>query len=484
MIGVFAGDPGHLARMWPNVRATGYGMSMRFRFIRFLALPALVLGSGGAQAARGPETAVESLHRQGVHCMEVLERRQCAIDSFEAVLEERTTQRELVSDSMLRLIELYDREGRTEELKQVMRRFWDVGMKRRSLGHIAYSARFFPAELDVLVDVDMQRLAAAPIVQQVEYGAEYVFTCSEARRADIRMLWRWKRARAKSAIDGREPHEHIYEEMDRERERRQKYERKRSERDGRSERHDSDAPLFAEVACPVAEALGDESLLDWRGMTGMMSHQDFTRSMGVAQVPDLDAKLTQAEGQGRLERIGSDRWVLPGFEYAGQAVHLAKLDHDELMAARADMIAPVIAARQKRKERMHRDIVKLVTQTPPDAGAFVVLTSAAVQGLGASGMRDSTAGFLQALLPKPKGLQAAAVFQQHFGLFTRMPTDNAVKGKMLVGLAQKLVGRAEADDPQTAEFLRNLDIAEAEDRRALLLAYVMTSAQVEKMMLQ
>lgn len=435
-----------------------------------------------AASLRGPETAVERLHRKGVHCLEVLERKECAIENFEAVLRERTDERELVTDAMVRLIALYDRSGETESLKEVMRKFWDVGMQRRSLGHVAYSARYFPGELDVLVNVDLERVLQAPIVRNIEYGAEYVFTCSEARRADIVLLWQWKRARRQASMSGRAPHEHIYEEWDEQREKEREREARRKRSRSKRDRQDK-GPLFSVAACPIALALGDDSLLGWRMMTGMMSHQNFKRSMGVAQIPGLDAKVDEAVQAGRLREVGTDRWELVGFKYAGQSVHLAKLDLDELTVARADMIDSVIASRRKRRERMHRDIAKLVTQTPRDVGMFAVLTSDAVEGLGFADMRDSTAGFLQALLPKPKGLQVAGVFSEQFGLFTRMPTDNVVKGRMLVALARSLLeGRAE-DDPASAQFLKNLDIAEAKDRRAVLFAYVMTYAQVEKMMM-
>lgn len=53
-------------------------------------------------AASAPvhESAVQRHHRKGVHCMDVIERSKCAIEQFEAVLDEDTRERELVTDAI------------------------------------------------------------------------------------------------------------------------------------------------------------------------------------------------------------------------------------------------------------------------------------------------------------------------------------------------------------------------------------------------
>lgn len=56
--------------------------------------------------------------------MEEIERPECAIEHFEALLEERTEDRELITDAPLRLIKLYEKAGDDEAVKSVMRRFW------------------------------------------------------------------------------------------------------------------------------------------------------------------------------------------------------------------------------------------------------------------------------------------------------------------------------------------------------------------------
>ena len=82
---------------------------------------------------------------------------------------------------------------------------------------------------------------------------------------------------------------------------------------------------------------------------------------------------------------------------------------------------------------------------------------------------------------RPRGLQVAGVFQEYFGLFTRMPTDTPIKGRMLIDLARlMLASEEEESDEEEAELLRALDVAEAEDRRALLLSYVLSPAQIEQ----
>jgi hypothetical protein len=174
--------------------------------------------------------------------------------------------------------------------------------------------------------------------------------------------------------------------------------------------------------------------------------------------------------------------VLAKAKYAKQAVHLAKLDRDELVIARADMIDPVIAARSKRTRRMNRNIDRLIGEVPRDSGFFLVIGQKAVQDFGLGNLKKATAAFLQALLPKPKGLQIAVVIHDDVGMFTRMPTDNPVKGRMLVNIAQMMIdGRAEKD-PEAEAWLRGLDIAEASDRRALLMTYVMSQARIEEIL--
>jgi hypothetical protein len=62
-----------------------------------------------------------------------------------------------------------------------------------------------------------------------------------------------------------------------------------------------------------------------------------------------------------------------------------------------------------------------------------------------------------------------------------MPTDTPIKGRMLIDLARLMIASEEEEgDEEEAELLRALDVAEAEDRRALLLSYVLSPEQIEQ----
>ena len=449
-----------------------------------LLVPALagVLSTAASDAKRN-ESLVQTLHRKGVHCMEVLERPKCAIEKFEAVLDERTMERELVTDSLLRLVKLYRKDGNDEAVRVLLRRFWDVGMKRKQGGHVPFSMRFLPSELDMLFTIDIARVVSSPVLSATgDDMAEYIFTCDSEVRNNIRMTRRWERAKKQAVIEGREAYEIIYEDMDERRKRRERYEKQKAAKGSKSKRSGRPGggkePIFSH-ACKVAEALGQSDLRRWSKMGGAMNHKDFERSIAVVQIPGLDARLAEAKRVGAIKTFAANHYVLSDGKFAKQAIHLAKLDRDELVIAREDMIGPVIAARGKRRRRMNRDVDKLVGQVPKDSAFFLVLSKGALEGLSLGHMKGSTQKFLQALLPKPKGLQIAMVFSDYVGMFTRVPTDNPVKGKMLISIAQMMVdGRAEKD-PQAEAWLKNLDLAQASDKRALLMTYVMTQKQVE-----
>ena len=106
------------------------------------------------------------------------------------------------------------------DLKPILRQFWDVGMKLGSRGHVPWSTRFFAPELDILVNLDVPRILAAPVSQRLgDEARDVVFTCDEARREEIRSHIRWKRAKRKAEKTGRDAVELVYEELDAERKR-------------------------------------------------------------------------------------------------------------------------------------------------------------------------------------------------------------------------------------------------------------------------
>ena len=114
---------------------------------------------------------------------------------------------------------------------------------------------------------------------------------------------------------------------------------------------------------------------------------------------------------------------------------------------------------------------------------FVVLTPQALRQMGLSGMeRKGLRKVLEAVLPRPKGLQVAAIAGSSLAFLTRVPTDTAVRGRMLVSVANMILARNARDDPEAAQMLADLDVAEAADRKALLASYVITPARLETML--
>ncbi|MBC8066751.1 MAG: hypothetical protein IAG13_00330 [Deltaproteobacteria bacterium] len=428
------------------------------------------------------ETEAQRLHRKGVQCQDEIERNDCAIENFEALMAASTTRRELVTDAMLRLIRLYRAEGDTESIKPLLRKYWDAGMRRESRGHVPYSTRYVPADFDVLINVDVERIIAAPITRRLGADArDTLFTCDAARRHDLEDKRRWNRAKRKAAKTGRKFETVVYEELERERQADAK--REQARKNGDAGPRGQPSPIFFESNCEVALALGYDDLATWRRMTAMFAHENFARSVTLAQIPGLEAQLVRAVAEARLVEVARDHWIVPNLRYQGQEVELARLDHEELLIAPASIIDEIIAASRDRKRKADRGLEALVYKVPRDTGFFVVLTQDAAADLGFGAMKPSTRNFLQALLPKPKGIQIAGVFGDDFGLFTRVPTDNPVKGRLLVSIARSLIERQSEKDSDTEELLRSLDVAEATDRRALLASYVLSAAQIEKLVL-
>jgi hypothetical protein len=440
-------------------------------------LPTLLLALLGSASAPA-ETEAERLHRKGVFCQEVIERTDCAIENFEALMRTSTTKRELVTDGMLRLLRLYRAEGDEESSKPLLRRFWEAGMRRESRGHVPYSTRFLPTDFDVLINVDVARIVDAPLTRRLGPDArDTLFTCDEARRHDLEDKRRWNRAKKKAEKTGREFSKVLYEEFDRER-------AAEAKREERRRRGGQPSPIFFEASCEVALALGHADLASWRRMTGVLAHRDFARSVTLAEIPGLEAQLARAVADGRILELEPDHWAVPGLGYEGDAVELAHLDHEELLIAPAGIIDEIIAARRERKRKVDRSLEQLVYKVPKDTDFFVVLTQQATTDLGLASLKPAARTFLQALLPKPKGVQIAGVLGDDFGLFTRVPTDNPVKGRMLVAIARKLIDNQSEKDAETEDLLRSLDVAEATDRRALLASYVLSAAQIQKLVLE
>ncbi|HET6585724.1 MAG TPA: hypothetical protein VFG69_19835, partial [Nannocystaceae bacterium] len=394
----------------------------------------LALAALFATSARGPETDAERYHRKGVHCMEVIERTDCAIENFEALMDETTNRRDLVSDAMLRLIRLYRAAGTPEASKPLLRKFWDAGMKLDSRGHVPHSTRYMPADFDVIVNVDVARVVDAPLTRNLGADArDTFFTCDESRRKDLEDKRRWNRAKRKAEREKRDFKVVLYEEVERER-KREADRAKQAAKTGRDE-----PPVFADASCPLARALGQDDLVGWRRMTGLFDHAKFVRSAMLVELDKLDDSLTLAVADGRLVEIGRGRWTIPGLVYDGRAVHVAKLDVGELVVGPPDVVTEVIDARARRDRTIDRTFERLIQKVPRGTGFFVVLTQSAMTDLGLGSLEPAARGFLEAILPKPKGMQIAGVLGDDFGLFTRVPTDNPVKGRMLVQIVRTLI---------------------------------------------
>ena len=336
-------------------------------------------------------------------------------------------------------------------------------------------------KLSIVASFDVGRVVSAPVMQRLDPDVrDHVFTCDEARRRDLSERRRWKKARARAEKEGRSAHEVVYEEL--EAERKAEAARAKREQSPHAKDRQRSAPLFAVAVCPIAEALGHADTTGWTRMTALLDHRDFRKSVAFAQIAGLDALLAEAERTGKLERIGDQRWRLPELRHHGEEVHLASLDLDELTLATPAMLDIVAEARFKNRRKMNRELAKLVDEVPPDTGFFLAMNQAALRELGLSGMPAGRRNLLEALLPKPKGMQFAAVLGNDIALFTRVPSDNPVKMRVLASVAQRMI-EGQSEKSATAErWLRNLDVAEAEDRRAILAAYLLSGSDLEKLM--
>lgn len=447
------------------------------------AAAALALLVTAPALARGGESSAERLHRRGVHCMEEIERNDCAIEHFEAVLEERTDRRELVTDALLRLVKLYEKEDRPDDLKAALRRFWDAGKTDVRRGHLPYTARFLPKDFDVLFHAHIGRLMAAPLTRQLHELAEYAMTCDPHVRhqlEDVRLLRRAQRRAKETGVTVQQAMSAIVAAEKKEAAAREQR-RAQAAAEGRARRPE---PVFADATCQVARALGDDTAAAWTRAAFALAHADFRRSAAVLEIPDLGAKLAAAVAAGRLLERGEGTWALTPLRYQGDEVLLRVLETGELVVAPPAVMAEIAANHARNRRTLPREVDRLVTGVPIDAGFFAVATEAAVRELGFGGVPKGRRGLLQLLLPRPGGLQIAGVAHEYFGFFLRMPTDTPLKAGALVDVAQRMIAAQSAADSESEEFLRMLDVTQATDKRALLLSYVLSRRQIESIVLR
>ncbi|MCY1053690.1 hypothetical protein [Nannocystis sp. SCPEA4] len=448
-----------------------------------LAAASLALLALAPASVRGGESSAERLHRKGVHCMEEIERRDCAIEHFEALLDERTDRRELVTDGLLRLVKLYEKEDRPEDLKAALRRFWDAGKTDTRRGHLPYTARFLPKDFDVVFHAHMQRLMAAPLAKQLDEIAEYVMTCDPHVRDQLDDVRIFRKAQRKARETGVTVQKAMSDVVAEEKKRTEAYKKRRAqaEAEGRPRRPE---PVFADATCQVARALGDDTAAVWTRGAFALAHGDFTRSAAIIEIPDLAAKLEAAVAAGRLLPRGERAYALTPLRYHGGEVLLRVLDGGELVVAPPAVMNEIAANYARGKRTLPREVDRLVVGVPVDAGFFAVATEAAVRELGFGGMSKGRRGLLQLLLPRPEGLQMAGVAHEYFGFFLRMPTDTPLKAGALVEIVQRMIANQAEADSESADFLRLLDVTQATDKRALLLSYVMSRRQIETIVLR
>jgi len=102
----------------------------------------------------------------------------------------------------------------------------------------------------------------------------------------------------------------------------------------------------------------------------------------------------------------------------------------------------------------------------------------------AKAMEDSLEEFgaLGKPLPDPQGMMVAAVVHDYAGIFIRLPTEESVKAWLLLSIVRKLLDGAQ-EDADEASPLRELDITQSPDGKALLMSSILTKRSVEQMFL-
>lgn len=469
-----------LLRLAPRIRSSVAALGLALGL--FAGPPTAVAEDSSSKRF---ETNAQKLHKSGVRCMETLNRPKCAIKKFEALIEEPTNERELVTDGLLRLVKLYASENRDADIKQMLRVFWEAGKKRSRYGHLAYSARFVPADLDIYGGGEVDKVGKAPLTNNLPSELyEYATTCDQDRQAQIKDLWLLRRAQRRAKKDAITVNQAIVKLHAENLQKRKQLEERRKKREAQSStpKRPTADPVFAEGTCAVAEALGQIEFSSWSRMSFAMNHRNPARSVAFFNIPELDAQLERAVARGDLQPAGDNVWALPTFKHEGKQVLVARLDLNELTLAPADVMKGIVTRSRNRKKSMNRELYNLLGQVPQDSHFFGAATEAAVRDLGFGGMKKSRRTLAEWFLPRPEGFQMAGVIHEYLGLFARMPTSNPVKAEMLVSIARRMIERESTDNDANDEFLRLLDVAQASDKRALLMSYVLSKSQIIEMM--
>ncbi len=443
-----------------------------------------------ASVARPGESEAERLYRLGKNCMDVIERDDCAIDYFEQLVQLGPDRRDLLGDATFRLVELYRRNDEPEAATLLLRKFWELGMDMGSAGVVAYGIRFAPPTLTTMFQVDVAQIEASGLHAALPSEAkELMFTCDEARREQLDAEVEARRAAKRAEREAANPSTPA--------ELRQA-EQRQARRDARREADEGKPKsVYSKGFCQVAKAIGLTDSSDFDRFLGASHHEDARQSVAIIEVGELEAKLAAAivagtivaeptpiiEGRELSTMTQSLRdklrvWSLVGIEYEGGKLQLLSLDRDELMLAPEALVPGILHARAHGQEQLDPKLRALLGQVPGEVAFLTVIEAEAMQ--------ESMAEFgaIGKLLPDPQGMLMAAVVHDYAGLFIRLPTEESVKAWLLLSIVRKLLDGAEQDAADDdASPLRELDITQSPDGKALLMSTILSKQTVVQMFL-
>ncbi|MFO7562951.1 MAG: hypothetical protein R6X02_09945 [Enhygromyxa sp.] len=485
---------------------------MRARALLCLTLSTLLLGCWSREAAweaadarrssvaRAGESEAERLYRHGRDCMDTLERDDCAIDYFEQLIELGPDRRDLVGDATFRLVDLYRRHAKPEQATLLLRKFWELGMELGSAGVVPYGTRFAPPTLTSMVMIDVDRLAASRLHQDLpEDAKDMMFTCDEARReqlrAEVEARREAKRAERLAAMSPEEREAHEKQQAKR-RERFRGSSNEELSEDEKQKQREEERTVFGEL-CTIAAALGLTDYRDFSLFMGASNHDDSGQSVALVRVATLEERLAESVEAGRLmlepEQPIEGRelsqmpqgfrdklrvWTVVGHEFRGAPVQLMSFDKNELFVAPKALVPELLHARAHDQTRLDPKLRELIEQVPADVAFTTIITPQATQAF------MSEMGTMAKLLPNPQGLLIAAVVYDYAGLFVRVPTEDSVKAWVILSLARKLLDGAQAEeDDGEVNFMTNMDISQAPDGKALLMSNILTRAAVTQVFL-
>lgn len=416
---------------------------------------------------RPGETQAERLYRHGVNCMDVIERRECAVDYFEKLLDLDTKQRDLVADALFRLVALRRLEGDEEGARLLLRRYWDVGKDGNNGSLIPYGTQYLNPDMTGMIYMDIGGATKTPFFAALDEDArDTLLTCDEARREELRSQREARAKQRRAEIAARDPERGAEMEARAKERAEERAAQEAGEVDAREKSIGEDGP------CELARTFGDTSLADYEGMLSAQHHLEPLNSAVILEIGDLDRRIENAVIAGDLAPVRDKVWAMVNFEYGGGPAHLLRVDSDELYMASATEVERARVAYDAREPSINEQAQALIEEVPADAKFFFVM--------GQEALLDfmNTAGMLAALLPTPDGLMMSAVVYDYAGMFVRMPTQDPLRAGFLISLATRWLNRASEDaDDAEAEMFENMDIARSPAGDALLFSVVLGSTQ-------